>query len=469
MSHPTHTARSGAVILALALSVAMAGEALARQAGEAVPERQTLAFVGVNVVPMDSERVLENQTVVVRDGRIAAVGSSAEVSVPDGAVRIDARGKYLMPGLAEMHGHLPGGNAPREFVENTLFLYVANGITLVRGMQGHPSQLAVRDEIERGALLGPRLVLAGPGFGGNVDAETAVNRVREQKRAGYDLLKIHEGLRPEVYEAVVATANEVGIPYGGHVPDAVGLHGALQARQATVDHLDNYVEALIPADALENAAALFGIADLADRADASRIPELVSATLRAGSAVVPTMVLWEVFFGGQSGEALRGEMSELRYMPTQVVASWVRAVDQRNQSMRDPAGGRRVVELRREILRALHEGGATILLGTDSPQLFSVPGFSTHREMELMVEVGMTPYEVLRTGTWNIAEHFGELETAGTVEPGKRADLILLEANPLADVRNVARRAGVVVDGRWIPEAKIQRRLDAIAGGYAAR
>ncbi len=468
MSHPTHAARSGAILLALALSLAPAAEAWARQAGEPVPERQTLAFIGVNVVPMDSERVLENQTVIVRDGRIAAVGPSAEVSVPEGAVRIDAQGKYLMPGLAEMHGHLPGGNVPRELVENILFLYVANGVTLVRGMQGHPSQLGYRAEIERGTLLGPRLLLAGPGFGGaNLEADAAASRVREQKEAGYDLLKIHEGLRPEVYSVVTATAKEVGIPFGGHVPDAVGLLGALEAGQVTVDHLDNFVEALIPADA-GNVEALFGVADVADRADASRIPELVQAALRAGSAVVPTMVLWEVFFGGRPGEELRNEMPEVRYMPPQAVESWVRAVNQRNASMRDPAGGRRVLELRREILRALHQSGAKILLGTDSPQLFSVPGFSIHREMEFMVSVGMTPYEVLRSGTWNIAEHFGELETAGTVAPGKRADLILLEANPLQDVRNVARRAGVVVDGRWLPEGEIQRRLEAIAGSYSA-
>lgn len=457
------------ILAAWTLAVSLPGAAWAWQGEAAVPARQTLAFIGVNVVPMDTERVLADQTVVVRDGRIAAVGPSGEVRVPDDAVRIDARGKFLMPGLAEMHGHLPGGNAPQDLVQNVLFLYVANGITLVRGMQGHPSQLALRDAIARGELLGPRLILAGPSLGGNLETETAARRVREQKDAGFDLLKIHEGLSPEVYGVIVATAREVGIPFAGHVPDAVGLFGALDAGQATVDHLDNYVEALIPASELEGAPALFGVAERAGRADASRIPELAAATVRAGAAVVPTMALWEVFFGGRSGASLRSEMPELRYLPPQAAEGWERAVDQRNASMGDPAGGRRVVELRRQILRALNEAGATILLGTDSPQLFSVPGFSIHREMALMVEAGMTPYQVLRSGTRAIAEHFGELESAGTVEPGRRADLILLDANPLEDVRNVARQAGVVVDGRWLPGAEIRRRLSTIANAYAAQ
>jgi imidazolonepropionase-like amidohydrolase len=434
-----------------------------------VPPRQIIAIEGVTVIPMDGERVLADHTVVVQDGRIVAVGPASQVRAPDDAVRVAGAGRYLIPGLPEMHGHLPGGDAPQQLVEDVLFLYVANGVTLVRGMQGHPRQLEIREAVRRGEVLGPRLILAGPALWGSVPTpEAARAEVRSQAEAGYDLLKMGEGIEPAVYDALMASAREVGIPVAGHVPDAVGLFRALEAGQVTIDHLDNYVEELVPSADRGGIPALWGVARVADRADESRIPALVSATRDAGAAVVPTMVLWEVFFGDRSGAELRAERSEVRYMPPGVVDAWERAVDNRLAGMAEFAdGARRVVALRRQIMQALHEGGVTILQGTDSPQLFSVPGFATQREMEHWVGLGMTPYEVLRTGTWNVAEHLGELDEAGTIAVGKRADMVLLEANPLTDIRNAARRAGVVVDGRWLPRDEIERRLEAIAARHA--
>ncbi|MGH9388933.1 MAG: amidohydrolase family protein, partial [Vicinamibacteria bacterium] len=206
------------------------------------------AFVGVNVGPMDSERVVEGQTVRVEHGHISAFGPVDDVEIPDGATQIDGAGKYLMPGLAEMHGHLPSPDMPEAVTENVLFLYVANGVTTVRGMQGNPSQIPLRERIDRGELLGPRLVLGSPSMsGGNVaTVEDAKRLVREYKDQGFDLLKVHETLSAEVYDAIAATAGEIGIPFGGHVTDTVGLFHALEAGQTTIDHLDNYVEALVP-------------------------------------------------------------------------------------------------------------------------------------------------------------------------------------------------------------------------------
>ncbi len=167
-----------------------------------------VVFENVTVVPMDRDRVIERQTVVVRDGRIAEIGPAGKVRAPAGATRIEGRGKYLMPGLAEMHGHLPGPQTPPEVTENILFLYVANGVTTVRGMQGHPSQLELRRRVAEGSLLGPALYLAGPALSGQSapSVEAAQRMVREQKAAGYDLLKIQEGLSREVYDAIVAAA-----------------------------------------------------------------------------------------------------------------------------------------------------------------------------------------------------------------------------------------------------------------------
>ena len=214
--------------------------AVAATSATAIAQSTTYAFTNVNVVPMTSERVLADQTVVVQNGRITAVGPANRVTVPAGATRIDGRGKYLMPGLAEMHGHIPGQNV--QFAERVAFLYVAGGVTTVRGMQGHPNQFELRKRIDAGEIIGPRFFLGSPPLSGNSvgDVGTAESVVRNFKAQGYDLLKIHEGLSTDVYAKIVETARAVNIPFGGHVPTAVGVDGEIAARQTTIDHLDNY-------------------------------------------------------------------------------------------------------------------------------------------------------------------------------------------------------------------------------------
>jgi imidazolonepropionase-like amidohydrolase len=407
----------------------------------------TIAFVDVNVVPMDAERVVPNQTVVVRAGEIVAVGPVGSTAVPAGATRVDGRGQYLLPGLAEMHGHIPGPNNP-QFQEDVLFLYVAQGALTVRGMQGHPSHLALRERVRQGDLVGPLLFLSSPPISGNNASSAAVadSLVRTHKAAGYDLLKVHENIRPEAYESLARTAHSLDMQFGGHVSDLVGLEGALAAKQTTVDHLDNYTVAI--------------------DGDASKIAGIARATREAGVANVPTMALWEVILGAHDPAGMQGR-PENRYMPRQMVNDWVERVSGiRNAA--DQAEAAREISLRNRILKALHDEGAVILMGTDAPQLFSVPGFSLHRELAVMAEAGLTPYQILRTGTVNVAEHLGIADEAGTVAVGKRADLVLLEANPLENIANAQRIAGVVSNGRWLPQSEIQQRLGAIAARWAA-
>ena len=446
------------------------GAAAAAHDVAAVPARRSLVIEGVNVVATDEPRVDTGRTVVVRDGRITGVGAAGEVDVPDDALRIEGSGRYLVPGLAEMHGHLPGAGADPEHTANILFLYVANGITLVRGMQGHESQLRVREAVGAGEMLGPRLVLGSPaqGWGNTPEADEAAARVREYREAGYDLVKIGEGPDPETFDIIIETAREAGLPVGGHVPDEVGIERAMEAGIATIDHLDNYLEALVPDEYRADIAPLWGVASVAEHFDTTRIPALAELTVERDVAQVPTMVLWEIFFGDRSGETLRAEMEETRYWPAEMVGNWVEGVAARHDAIGHPEGAARVVDTRRDVFRALHEAGATFLLGTDSPQLFSVPGFMQHREMALWVELGMSPWEVIHAGTRAVAEHFGEADESGAVCEGCRADLVLLEANPLDDIGHFTRRAGVVVDGRWLPESEIQARLEAIAGAAQA-
>lgn len=436
-----------------AVALLLLGCGGARTGADARQQAQVVAFTNVNVVPMDSERVLRDQTVVVRGAEIVEVGPAAKVKVPAGALRVDGRGKYLMPGLAEMHGHIPPPQAPKEFTEAVLLMYVANGVTTVRGMLGAPGQLELRERATSGEIVAPTLYLAGPSFNGNSvnSPEQAIEMVRAQQREGWDLLKVHPGLTRAEFDAMARTAREVGIRFAGHVPAEVGLAHALAAGQETIDHLDGYVEHL---------GAERGPVDEA------KLAEVVRLTKQSGAWVVPTMALWETLLGVSSIEKLLG-YPELKYMPRQQVAAWEKAHRARQSAPEfDRKQAAQIAANRRRILKALAGGGVRVIFGTDAPQQFSVPGFSAHREMALMREAGMTPYEILLTATRNAGEYYKDRARFGTVAAGTRADLILVEGDPLRDLSNVARRAGVMVRGRWLSEAEIQKRLEAIAASF---
>ena len=378
----------------------------------------------------------------------------------------------LMPGVAEMHGHYPQ-QVDAQLTRDMLFLYVANGVTMVRGMQGGPQHLPLRYAIERRELLGPRLwvsapAMAGAGAGAVTTVEQAVRLVREAKAAGFDHLKVHEGLSLEVYDAIADTAHEVGIAFAGHVSNHVGLYHALERGQRTIDHLDGYLEALVPDAEATEQLGLFDLGRIAGRIDDSQLDRVVAATVRAGAGVVPTMALWEVLFGSRSGGDWLAARPETRYLPAEMVDAWVRATDERVARFgRDRQAIANILALRRRVLAALHEAGVPVLLGTDSPQIFSVPGFSIHHEMRVMVDSGLTPYEVLYAGTRAVAEFNRETWEYGSVAVGQRADLVLLNADPRVDIGNFADRAGVMVNGQWLSAEQIDAELARIAARYA--
>jgi imidazolonepropionase-like amidohydrolase len=416
-------------------------------AQEAVSE--TTVFENVNVLPMTGDRVLAKHSVVVRGDRIVSV-STRKAKYPDGTKVVDGTDKYLVPGLAEMHGHIPPPNAG-PVVEEVLFLYLANGITTVRGMLGHPGQLELRDSARQGKILAPTLYLAGPSFNGQSinSPEEAVAKVREQKKEGWDLLKVHPGLTRAEYDAMAKTARAEKIRFGGHVPADVGLQHALEMGQETFDHVDGYVEFVEGAEPALNQ---------------KKLDEAVRRTKRAGAWVVPTMALWEVLQSTIDLKTLTA-YPELKYTSQVAVDQWTKAYNQRlERSPRDRANN--IVANRLRILESLNKGGVKILMGTDAPQQFSIPGFSLHRELQWMRKAGMTPYQILVSGTRNVGDYFKASDSFGTVQPGKRADLILLDANPLTDVANVGRIAGVMVRGRWLSRTEIDERLAKIADKY---
>ncbi len=425
----------------------------------------TFAFVDVTVIPMNRQQELPHQTVLVQRGRVSAIGPSSRVPVPHGSHRIDGRGKFLIPGLAEMHAHIPNGEQPDSIIERTLFMYLARGVTTVRGMLGHPKHLELRARASRGELLSPTIYTSGPSLNGNSvpTPEVAARMVTEQKAAGYDFLKIHPGIRSEVFDTLAAAARRAGIRLAGHVPAEVGLQRALASGFITIDHLDGYVEAMAQAGAgAQEESAFFGL-NLGQRLDESRLPALVQATKAAGVWNVPTQVLMENLVPAVSVEVLQ-RRPEMRYVPRDTQSKWAEV----KRSMLEETGATpesmaKTMDVRRKLIKALHQSGAGLLLGSDAPQIYNVPGFATHRELESLVGAGLTPYQALETGTRNVAEFFGTLATTGTIEIGKQADLILLDAKPLSDIRNTAKQSGVMVRGRWLPKAEIQTRLAAIA------
>ena len=449
--------------LALWMTACRTASAPAPASTEA-PEQDTVAFVNVSVVPLDSERLLAHQTVVVRGERIVALGPTDATPVPAGAVRVEGQGRYLMPGLVDMHLHLvPGQGQPEDPAGHVLALLLANGVTSARALGGpKDSSRVVRDRVARGEVLGPLLHVAAPSMHGKSvkDPEQAHERVREYKAAGYDGLKTHGFLGRETYDAMMAEARAQGLPVSGHVTPDVGLFHALESGQQ-IEHLDGYLNELLPEN--DSARLVVGQIELGEpleRMDPARIPALAEATREAGVWSSPTLALFETVTSPEGVEALAAR-PELRYAPQAAVKAWTQMLSSDAQMAGSPVERkRRFAELRRQVARALYEAGAKLMVGSDSPQLFMVAGFAVHRELEALAAAGIPPYGVLEAATRNAAEYLGEAHAWGTVAEGKRADLLLLEANPLEDVKHTRDIAGVMVRGHWLPRAELDAMLE---------
>ena len=405
-----------------------------RLSGELPGANALVAFENVKLIPMDSERVVENQTVIVRDGKIETIGDSNQISIPSGARVIDGRGKYLMPGLVDMHVHIE--------YENDMLLWVANGVTSVRNMWGNtdkklllgmPDQLELRRQIEQGRLFGPTIYTAGPVMEGEPSfhpiaevypsPQEAAGSVAWQKAQGYDFIKVYDHLSPEVYGAILDAARENGLPVVGHVPLAVGLDNVLTGGQETIEHMAGYidpdaVEFIIPEDQLDEYALKTSEAGVWNVVTLSEYPK--SKETPAGF------------------ERLQNQPGMIYVSPgTRLLSPFFYLMASKSHSYADADYPQRIAELNRKMVRALHEAGAGILLGTDAAQAYHLPGFSVHEELAMLVEAGLSPYEAIEAGTRNAAEAMGKSDEFGTVEVGKRADLILLKDNPLTDVSNL--------------------------------
>lgn len=465
MSHTLRVALTGA-----AVSCLLAASAATARAQQAPP----LVIRGAHVVPMDRERVLHDRTVVIRGGRIAEIGPSGSTTVPAGAEVVDAEGRYLIPGLVDMHVHVEAGTgAPGDAAWRQMALLVANGVTTARSLYGPPSGLALRSAISEGGILAPRLLLAGPSINYESTPTPASARasVRRQAELGFEFIKTH-GVTRDVYDAMVDAVRGTSLRLVGHVVPDYGLEAALAAGQQ-IEHLDGYLAAAIAPDApVRRPGDQLFFGEELEYVRQARLAALARQTVQAGVWNSPTLALFELAALPQPAEAYR-TWPETRFVPDSVLLDWERQLE----ALADMAGTRQrrtmYLELRKAAVRVLRDAGAGLLAGSDSPQLFMVSGFALHRELRALQEAGLTPFEALATATVNPARYLFD-DTFGVIAPGRRADLVLLERNPLDDVSNAARISGVVLRGRWLSasalaelENEVERAVELPPSGRA--
>jgi imidazolonepropionase-like amidohydrolase len=324
---------------------------------------------------------------------------------------------------------------------------VDGGIGLVRGMLGHPRHLEIRKRAASGAIVSPVIYTSGPPLNGNSvpGAEVAAKLVREQQEAGYDLLKIHPGITREAFETLASTAKEVGIRFSGHVPVDVGVYRALELGYETIDHLDGYVEAL--AGLVGKPSQFFGVNMIA-AIDESKIPDLVAKTKAAGTWMVPTEALIENVVGTISIDELKARPEIVKHATPNEIAAWTKTKEGLAAGV-SAADRQRFVDTRRKLIRALHSGGVPFLLGSDAPQMWNIPGYSVHRELQSLVAAGLTPYQALHTGTVNVARFYRREKTSGAIAAGMNADMFLVTGNPLENINRTMDIVGVMLRGKY--------------------
>lgn len=468
---------AGAIVTMAMTGQLRAGAQVGGPVSRGALSRGTFAFTNVHVIPMTSDTVIRNATVVVRDGRIAAVGATDRITVPRGARVIDGVGRYVIPGLADMHTHLySDGDVADSAAPAELGVMLANGVTAVRFMAGTPEQLRLRAAVEQGSVIGPQVWVSSPMFANRAGENTRVitspddarAAVREAADAGYDFIKITFGIVGEVYGAIVEEARARKIGVVGHVEPDLGLTRALEAGQQ-LEHLDAYFEGALadtaPMRVSLTQGGVYRQANWAslDFIDQRKLADLAQRTVRAGAWVGPTLEVFNRAFSVPLTDDQLHALPDWNMIPPAMRTLYVNS---RNRYWSQPIPRERrarYAELRNAIVKHIVDAGgaARILAGSDTPDLLMVYGFALHRELQALVAAGLTPYQALAAATRNPAAYLGALGEWGTLEPGKRADFVILGANPLADIRHTERIERVVTGGRLIERAELDRMLAA--------
>jgi imidazolonepropionase-like amidohydrolase len=440
---------------------------------------QQLIITHVTVIDATGSAPKPDQTIVIAAGRIIEIGKSNKVRVPRGSQVLDATGKFLIPGLWDMHVHLAGVSSnPAWSKQVVLPLYVANGVTGVRDMG---SDLKIvqqwRKEISEGLFTGPRIITPGPMLTTRKSSQPEISAVQNESEAresvrslknhGADFIKVIY-LSRDSYMALADESKKERIPFAGHVPESVTAAEASDAGQKSIEHLsgillacsgreDEIRKARAEARARSDRSALERSAlEILDTYDEKKASLLFARFAKNGTWQVPTLV-WTRANEGM--ENISADDDRLKYVPASLKEEW------KPEKMREGltpayfALTRRAFVKELEIVGAMNRAGVQILAGSDSLDPYVFPGSSLHEELALLVKAGLTPIEALQAATRNAASYLGMLDTVGTIEQGKIADLVLLDANPLADIGNTQKISAVVLSGRLINKEAIKEML----------
>ena len=434
-------------------------------------ETPTVAFAHANVVPMDRERVLRDQTVVISDGRIVAIGPASKIKIPQNALRIDATGRYLIPALSDMHVHLESEAfnlmlKPEDQLaaadipfEGFLFPYIANGVTTIQVLSATPEHVALQARISRDEILAPRLVNArmidGPKrawpqpISTWVDsAEEARSAVHDAKKGGYDKIKVYSFLSKESYDAIISAAKEDHLDVVGHIPNALSVEYVVDAGQKMIAHTE------------EVAKHTHG------NYSRERIDYYAGRIAKGGVWMTPTLVttrsILELF---DDPNGLRGRPESVYSRHPMQAGIWSFITDNLYRPI--PSEARKKLtddfeKFQRPLTKVFHDKGGRLMTGTDSLFPGLVGGFAVHRELQELVNVGLTPFEALRSSTTEPFEYLGEIDRAGTITVGKYTDLVLVNGDPLKDISAAAKISGVMIRGNWIGLAEIAKRMKSI-------
>lgn len=448
--------------------------------------QQELAFTHVTVIDTRGGAPQSDATVVISGNRIVAIGESGKLKIPHVARTVDGTGKFLIPGLWDMHVHW--------YKQDYLPLFIANGVTGIRVMWGMPLNHQWRKEIAAGQLLGPHMLIASsivdgpkPFWPGSIAvANTSEGRqaVLESKQGGADFIKVYSLLPRDAYFAIADEAKKQGIPFEGHVPIAVSVEEASNAGQKTVEHLTGVLDACSSHEAELLKASQDTLSKIIDGQkpplasftgpNYRKLQELVLASYSQSKAKAlfaelkhnhtwqsPTLTVLRSM--GFMDQASFTNDPRLKYMPPDVKSSWdPKAGFYQQKTAEDWALSKKIYRKDLEVVGAMQRAGVEILAGTDTLNPYCFPGFSLHDELGLLVQSGLTPMQALQAATLSPARFMGREKDLGTIEPGKLADMVLLDANPLADISNTKRIDAVILGGKVFDRTSLDAMLTKI-------
>jgi imidazolonepropionase-like amidohydrolase len=476
-------------ILAIALSLISVLSCLKCRSNLPPPVQKSediIVFQNVNLVPMTNEKIVKGQTVLVRGKRIIEIGPSKRIAVPQNARVIDGTGAYLMPGLADMHMHTRDNwdDWMSDWPVSPLLLYLANGVTTIRcfGPEMSGYVLRWRDKINSGQLIGPTIYTSGPIIYGPVNNPKKI--VLDQKAQGFDFIKLYSFLsKDEFHEAMIA-AKQAGMYTAGHIPFQVGLEGVLSEGMDEIAHIEELSFEFVDFDrnkglkgrywmpyviktAFQQVKPYLGFnMEELDERFGDRVSSVATKVRSANIPVCTTLFLDEVIVEKLYEPEQFLSKPENKYLPRKYLAAFRQGREKHQMQFRgggDFAFFKRTLD--RILLKYLKEAEVFLVLGTDAGTgwMGLVPGFSIHDELRILTENGFTPYEAIKTGTVNAAivvEKMNGNGDFGTIEIGKKADLILVEDNPLEDVANIKNILGVMASGRWYDKTMLQKFID---------